>query len=436
MNNLSEKALDRINSKRVIPELPGWDAIPHPAINKAELYLSFHGNDHCAHCITCSGPHREELMPPEMAFKAVKNISKYSILQSLEKELGNGAYRSKCSEKSKTFDRSQNPPEILSDQVIQDYADCIMGKGYTSSWISEDQVFHLNFGRPSIRLSGGEFFTWPHRLHGKKTPEEERLYHQKKLLSHIRKTLPEYDIWILTNGRFAENAEKADKVIQHWAPQDSHDDNGAKTRITVSVDAFHRPPRNSTVEEMLNRLWSSTAKYNMPSPYIYSVTHKKVFLVGRAFTRFHYGFIPGDMISNVSGSSLNEYDSLYGDPNDLMESDGCDELKGFVCRTPDGIIIANNIVINYNGHLAYCCVCVGDYGDFISNPQHTLKQIIFDPVSLMLKNGESAAEFLGAAVDLDPSIKLFGNSNHTRAMGSTCYQVLSGRRIKIIDSVK
>jgi hypothetical protein len=369
-------------------------------------------------------------MHPDTATAAIKNVSKYSILNSLRKILGEGDYQFDRPLKCKALDGSDRPPDKFTDTLIQNYADCIMGKDFTSEWVDKTGTYPLNFGRPSIRLSGGEFYTWPHRLNGKRTPEDERLFYQRKLLVDIRRYLPEYDIWILTNGRFAESIEKAEKIVSHWAAADANTaDEGGRTRICVSVDAFHRPPKNSTIEQMLWRLWEATKNNRLGAPYIYSITNKKIFLVGRALKNFKKGKMPGGMIQNASCSTLNECDYIVGDPLNLAETNGCDELKGFCCPTPKGVVLANNIVINYNGHLAYCCVCVGDYGDFIHAPKKALKQMVRDPVSLMLRNGESATEFLKLAAELDPSIKVFGNSKYDKTSGSTCYQILSGERI-------
>ena len=335
--------------------------------------------------------------------------------------LGRGIFQFSTPANSEQFDQAHLPPKKLTETLIQEYADAIMGKGCTSVWTNQNQSLTFNFGRPSIRLSGGEFYTWPHKINGNKTSEDERLFYQNQLLNHIRKTLPEYDIWILTNGRFAESDEKTDRIIQYWAIDNNEaSESKAKTRMTISVDPFHHPPKKSTIEQMLTRLWKSTQKYKMPAPYIYSVTNKKVFLVGRALEKFENGM-----------NALNSDSTFYGDPNNLIESNGCNELKGFVCKLPNGFVLGNNIVVNYTGHLAYCCVCVGDYGDFVSDPSNALKQMLRDPVSLMLRRGSSAAEFLNTAVDLDPTIKVFGESKIDRSTGSTCYQVLSGKRVMI-----
>ena len=71
----------------------------------------------------------------------------------------------------------------------------------------------------------------------------------------------------------------------------------------------------------------------------------------------------------------------------------------------------------------------GDYGDFINSPETALAQILRDPVALMLRQGKTTMDFLNLAVSMDPSIKVFGSTENDKATGSTCYQVLSGKRI-------
>jgi hypothetical protein len=429
MSDLICDVLHEAQKRGIVPRLDSCMSLPLPAINKVELYLSFYGNDRCAHCITCSGPERKELMHPDTASLIIKNISRYSILAALRKIMGGGEYYFKRPQKCIDFDNSLKPPARLTDSLITAYADCIMGKGFTSEWIKEPEAYRLNFGRPSIRLSGGEFYTWPHKLNGKVLKEDERLSFQEKLLEDIRENLPEYDIWILTNGRFAESMKKTHKILKKWAGKTGSNNKRGKTRICISVDVFHRPPKNSTVKKMLYRIWAAAKNNGLSSPYIYSITSKRIFLLGRALENFESGVIPEGTIKNVSHSLIKNSGYLTADPVNLLETDGCNELKGFSLKTPKGIILANNIVINYSGHLAYCCVCVGDYGDFLFSPEDALRQLIRDPVSLMLRNGDTAVEFLNMAVDLDSSIKTFGNSKYEKATGSTCYQLLSGKRV-------
>ena len=431
MTELIPRLVERVTSSGYLPEIPATDELPIPSINKVELYLSFHGNDTCLHCITSSGPHRNELLHPRSAEIAIRHIADYSVLNTLNKVCSGGTPRFFQSSELKRFDAEPAPPESLHDELIVDYANAIMGKGCSGEWYHASGSFPLNFGRPSIRLSGGEFYTWPHQLNGRKVDEAERLAYQKQLLATIRSHLPEYDIWILTNGRFAESDEKADQVISRWADDGRH---GApergQTRIVVSVDPFHRPPKGSTVEAMLDRLWRSSFAHLNRAPYIYSITNKKLFLVGRALKHFKCGSLTRHEIKNVSCSSMVNGDRLITDPNNLCASDGCEELKGFVCRTPAGGLLVNNIVISDKGNLAYCCVGVGDYGDFIQHPRKALVQMLKDPISRMLRNGRSAEKLLNLAVELDPSIKVFGESSQERAAGSTCYQLLSGARVK------
>ena len=241
MQTLAKDVIKTAKERNVLPQFPNATHFPLPAINDIELYLSFHGNDACAHCITNSGPHRKEIMNPGNAKKVIDNIAKYSVLTRLHRIDGEGRFFFKRPPKWRILDSRGEPPEKLTDGLRQDYADCLMGKGYTSQWESKSRITELNFGRPSVRISGGEFYTWPHELNGRKIIEEERLYYQRNLLDYIRDTLPEYDIFILTNGRFAENYSKTIRVIDYWSGDETVF--GGITRVCISVDIFHRPPR-------------------------------------------------------------------------------------------------------------------------------------------------------------------------------------------------
>ncbi len=430
MQNLVEKVVETVKKRNMVPDLPEKDYLPVPWINKVELYLTFYGNDRCEHCVTCSGPHRKETLSPENAKNIIQNIAQYSILKKLRDSFGEGEYHFDRLGKCRILEAKRKPPKKLTNSLKTDYADCLMGKGYTSKWVGKYSTIDLNFGRPSIRLSGGEFSMWPHSLNGKVLSQEERLCYQQELLEYIRKTLPEYDIWILTNARFAASRKKAENFITHWAGESGNSiTGGAKTRICISVDVFHRPPPQSTVEEMLKRIWSAARKYGLGAPFLYGVTSSKIGLVGRALQNFKCGKIKNDEICNVSRSSFNETESIIADPIDLIATGGCDELKGFFIKTGQGIILVNNIVILPSGHLAYCCVCVGNYGNFLNDPKGSLKKMVSDPVSVMLRRAETARKLLDIAVELDSSIKVMGTGGYTNATGSTCYQMLSGKRV-------
>jgi len=92
-------------------------------------------------------------------------------------------------------------------------------------------------------------------------------------------------------------------------------------------------------------------------------------------------------------------------------------------------MLVDNIVIMTTGQLAYCCVCVGDFGNFLYEPENALKSITTDPVAMMLRREQTAINLLNIAVELDPTIKVFGYGKNAAVTGSTCYQFLSGKRI-------
>jgi len=427
MSATLETVLATLSARDLIPQFPDGFQVPLPAINKVEFYLSFYGNDCCSHCITDSGPHRKEVMQPHNIRPILENVAKYSVINRLRGVANGGKFVFDLPGKCKKLDDLAEPPEKMTDELIQQYSDCLMGKGYSSKWVKEDSTVDLNFGRPSVRLSGGEFYTWPHELDGRKIAENERLVYQKALLDNIREILPEYDIFILTNGRFAESDEKANRVIEHWAGDPTTA--GGRTRMSISLDMFHRPPNGSTVEQMLKRIWAGNKASGLGAPFLYGINNHWVALAGRALEEF--GCCHGCKVEfkNVSGSSYNPEGDIKLDPVDLVASGGCRELKGFVCETERGAILVNNIVIMPTGQLAYCCVCVGDFGNFLQKPEDALKSIMTDPIAMMLRREQTAINLLNIAVELDPTIKVFGYGKNVAVTGSTCYQLLSGKRI-------
>jgi hypothetical protein len=327
------------------------------------------------------------------------------------------------------LDELSQPPERLTEDMIQEYADCLMGRGYSSQWASPVSTVNLNFGRPSVRISGGEFYTWPHVIRDRRIPENERLNYQTQLLHSIRTTLPEHDIYILTNGRFAESAEKAKRVIEQWAAGETPA--GGRTRICISTDIFHRPPPGSTVEQMLERIWAANRQAGLGAPYLYGVTNRRIALLGRALESFGCCSEMTEF-QNVSGSSFNPTADITLDPINLAAAGGCRELKGFVCETQHGVILVNNVVVMPSGRLAYCCACVGDFGDFLNDPEECLRRCLTDPVAMMLRRRETTISLLNIATELDPTIAVFGSGENASVAGSTCYQLLSGKRIESV----
>jgi len=95
----------------------------------------------------------------------------------------------------------------------------------------------------------------------------------------------------------------------------------------------------------------------------------------------------------------------------------------------DLIIPVNNINIAPDGHITFCCAQFGDYGDFVKNPKNTLKNLIINPISYMLRNAESIDNLLRLVVELNPTIKLFPDGTTRYATGTTCYQFLTGKRL-------
>jgi hypothetical protein len=166
---------------------------------------------------------------------------------------------------------------------------------------------------------------------------------------------------------------------------------------------------------MLERLWKAAREAGLSAPYIYGIPNKIVFLLGRALKTY------------VSGNK-SCFKGFDADPINLRQSDGCSELKGFFLKTSRGPLLLNNIVVNYDAHLAYCCACVGDYGNLLHSPEQTLRNLVSDPISRMLRMGESAETFLQLAAAMDPSIHVFDNQGGA-ATGAVCYQLLSGMRV-------
>jgi hypothetical protein len=92
-------------------------------------------------------------------------------------------------------------------------------------------------------------------------------------------------------------------------------------------------------------------------------------------------------------------------------------------------MFVNNIIVMPSGRLAYCCVCVGDFGDFVNDPEECMKNCMRDPIAMMLRHKLTAASLLNTAAQMDPTIKLFKEGENAAVTGSTCYQLLSGKRV-------
>ncbi len=427
MNTLITEVLEKAKERDIIS--PTTTDMPMAYISSAELYITFNCNDKCEHCITESGGNRKEIMSPKDATRAVENIATYSILHPLRRLYGNGTYHYTPPSQCEKLDEMEKPPKKLSYTLMQTYNVCAIGREGISQWVSEDGTFKLNFRKPAIRLSGGEFFMWPKMLDGKRLSEDERLVFQENLIREIRSKLPDYDVWILTNGRFATDHERTDKVIRHWAKYANTSSADAKMRICMSIDAFHRPPHKSTIREMVGRIWSSAWKYGLMAPHLYGIPNQSIGLIGRALDNFHPGKMQKNEIKNVSKSSFNPLTYVIVEPYDLVKSGGCMETKGFVIKNGEGVLLGNNVFIAPSGHLVYCCACVGDYGDFINNPEECMKNIVTDPLAVALRNKETVVPFLKLATELDPTITIFGTGENAAVTGSTCYQMLSGKRI-------
>lgn len=427
VNTLVTEVVEQLKKKNKMPSWPE-ETIPIPAINNVELNLTFHCNDHCPHCITESGPEKEESLDPDDANRIINNIKEFSIINRLYVLFGSGEFECNEIQICKKLSSSQLPPKELTISLKEEYSTCLQGKYRTSAWHKGRDKILLNFGRPSIRLSGGEFYMWPYAVSGESVGEKDRLEYQSRFLLHLRESLPEYDIWILTNGRFAHDQEHTDKVIENWAKSQQLYKTKGKIRICISADIFHQPPRGSTIEEMLERIWLSCKKFNLSSPFIYGIPNNRIGYIGRAFQKFTCGIIKKSKIRNISKSKFNPLTDLIVDPIDLIETDGCREVKGFYFSNGSNGIIANNIVISPSGRMVFCCACLGDYGDFVTSPAICLRNMVVHPVSLMLRSAKTSIDLLNSAVELDPSIKVLGSGEHPAVTASTCYQMMSGKR--------
>lgn len=432
MKQLKERIVEIARKRGILSSVPGGSLIPLPGINDIEWYLTYHCNDKCAHCITRSGPEREETLSPSDAFTVVGHIADNSILKHLRTAFGDVEFRFELLPVCRELEKMEERPEKLTDSLAQAYADCLKGKRYISKMVGGSFSLDLPFGRPSIRLSGGEFFTWPFKLNGKHLPQEHRLCLQGKLLGEIRRTLPDYDVWILTNGRFATTQERTNGVIEQWTRYSNLPQAQGRTRICVSVDVFHRPPPKSSVEKMLDRIWEAARKYGLAAPFLYGIPNRTIAYMGRVFGTFRVGKLKKDEISNVSQSSFNPVTDMIVDPIDLVSSDGCRETTGFYFQHGPRTFLGSNINLDPCGHLVYCCACLGDYGDFVDDPQQSLQKVVTDPISLMLRRAETTIPLLNLAVELDPSIRVFGSGENAAVTGSTCYQMMTGERIESV----
>lgn len=430
MNSLVNKVVEEARQRGLFPSISEEDNIPLPAINKVELYTTFQCNYKCDHCITNSGPDREESLDPEDAYRAIENISRYSLINGLEDLFGEGRYECEHGDEFKKLEMMRKPPKRLDDELKTMYSDCLQEKDDNSKWYFNDNSYlDLNFSRPSLRLSGGEFYMWPYKIDGEVLSEEERLCYQRDIIKDIREKLPEYDLWILTNGSFADSMEHADEVIGKWAEYGNKKGAPGRTRICVSVDIFHSPPRKSTVEDMVKRIWAASWKHGLRAPFLYGIPNNRIGLLGRAFKKFKVGSIPEGEINNYSRSGFNPVSDVVVDPVDLVSTQGCREVKGFYLSHGDSGLMVNNVVISPMGRLVYCCACLGDYGDFINEPCESLKKLIIDPVTLMLRRRETVVPLFNLAVLMDPTIEIFGSGEYPAVTASTCYQMMTGVRV-------
>ena len=427
MNTMTKTVLEKAREQGIIPETR--PIMPMAHISSAELYLTLYCNDNCLHCITDSGGDRKEMMSPEDAHKVIANIAKYSILEPLRKLYGNGDYRFTPPPQCNQLDEMKKPPDKLTYSLIQTYSACAVGHGCVSEWITAEGTFRLNFRKPAIRLSGGEFFMWPRSLNGKILSEDERLHFQQELIRQIRSELPIYDLWILTNGRFATDQKRADNVLRHWAKYADTSNSESKVRVCMSVDVFHRPPSGSTITDMLQRIWKSSWKYGFMAPHLYGAPNQSVALLGRAIENFNPGKMQKSEIENVSQSSFNPFTYLMVDPLDLVECGGCQETKGFVVGHGESKLLGHNIFVGPSGDMVYCCACLSSYGDFVNDPRQCLHNIVTDPLACALRRKDTVIPLLKLAAELDPTIRVFGTGEHKEVTGSTCYQLLSGKRL-------
>lgn len=427
MNDLTKRVLQEAQKRGIVPEKR--PTMPMAYISSAELYLTFYCNDTCLHCITNSGPNRKEIMSPENAHKVIENISKYSILDPLQRLYGNGEYRFTPPPQCGQLDEMREPPSKLTYSLMQTYNVCAVGHGCISEWITAEETHRLYFRKPAIRLSGGEFFMWPKKINGRNLSEDERLRHQGQLIHQIRSKLPDYDLWILTNGRFATDQRRSDNVLRRWAEFADSSGSQSKVRVCISVDVFHRPPPDGMISDMVKRIWKSSWEYRFMAPHLYGVPNQSIVLVGRAFKNFRPGKLQRNEVKNVSRSSFNPVTYLRFEPNDLTENGGCQEAKGFVVESNESNLLGHNIFIDPSGEMVYCCACLGSYGNFVNNPQECLHNIVTDPLACALRKKDTVIPLLELAVELDPTITLLGTGEHKAVTGSTCYQLLSGARL-------
>lgn len=425
---LQKHVIKIARERGIIPDIPEINQVPTPAIHKVEWDLTFRCNDYCKHCLTDSGPKRPEFTRIAQTKKIISNIADHSLINRFNKLFSEVEINFRPPDIYKKLDNLKNPPKKLTFDLTNKYLNCLHGTNYVTSIKINGYNKKMNFGRPHIRLSGGEFFMWPYKINGKEISDECRLKYQDQLLDNIRKNLPEYDIWILTNGRFATDQDKTNEVIEYWSKTGNQQDNQGKLRICISVDAFHNPPPSSSVKDMLHRIWTACRHYNFPAPYLYGISSENIFNIGRAFYSLDIG--PITPSKNSAMPSYNYIKTYRVIANDLVESNGCSEVKGFLVQIHDKYAIpVNNINIDPNGHLTFCCAQVGDYGDFVNDAENSLRNIMINPIAYMIRNKESAIKFLSLAVELDPTIKVFGKGKNAAAVGTTCYQLLTGKRI-------
>ena len=431
MNPVVKEVLERLRQRGLLPSIPEEADAPLPAINKVELYPTFRCNDRCEHCVTQSGPEMKESLSPDEAGTVVRNIAEFSVVNRSRALFGEGRLQCQPPRRCSQLAAMEHPPKILTDSLLQDYAHCIQGRGTTCKWGGPGGSFDLNFSRPSIRISGGEFFMWPPRTDGKELSWDQRLPFQTRLLEQIRYDLPDYDIWILTNGRFATSQERADVVMEHWGERAVSPNGRGTTRVCISTDVFHRSPQNSTIQEMLERIFAACRKHSQHAPFLYGIVNHTIAYLGRAFDRFKVGTLDVNEIRNASGIPLNPAGSITVDPIDLVEREGCREVKGFWLQHGSKVLISNDIVVSPSGRLAYCCACLGDYGDFLREPGSSLRRIAVDPISVMLRRKETVIDLLTTAVQVDPSISICGTYENAAVTGSTCYQMMTGVRLPV-----
>jgi hypothetical protein len=411
------------------PDLPAAVAQTVPAVNKVELYPTFQCNDRCGHCITHGGPERREMLDPDRAAKVLEHVRDTSLLGHLPRLLGQGRFECPVPPAQRELAEMAEPPDRLTYARKGAYAEALQGKGQLAAWVRDGTRTPLNFGRPSLRISGGEFFVWPREVRGRTLSEDERLGRQEELVAQARALLPDYDVWILTNGRFATSQRRAAAVVGRWARGANAPGAGGRTRIGISVDVFHRPPQGATVEQMLGRIWRPALETGLGAPFLYGLPNNRIGYLGRAFGRFPLGRLGPGHVPNASGSTFNPVGEMVVDPVDLFASGGCREVRGFVFEHGGRLTLVHNIVVAPSGHLVYCCACLGDYGDFVRAPRQALQRMLTDPVSRMLRDPQTVVPLMDTAVELDPTITVLGAGAHPAATASTCYQLMTGRRL-------